>query len=129
VSRRIVILVVEDSTDLREAYAAHLEGQGFEVVQAGDGMEALSLAKSHPPSLVLLDIGLPRLDGFYLAELWKRDPFMRHVPLIAISAFTEGDYERRALRAGCAAALRKPCSPAEVSREIYARIIEPPLLQ
>jgi CheY-like chemotaxis protein len=112
------ILVVEDSTDLREAYAAYLETLGYDVAQAADGKEALALAKAQPPSAVLLDIGLPRLDGFYLAELWRRDPAMREVPLIAISAFTEGDYERRALAAGCTAALRKPCSPQEVVRHL-----------
>jgi len=124
VKRRI--LVVEDSTDLRQIYAAYLEELGFDVAQAGDGMEALALAKAQTPSAVLLDIGLPRLDGFYLAELWRRDPQMREVPLIAISAFTEGDYEKRALQSGCTAALRKPCSPQEVARELNAVISSPP---
>ena len=120
------ILVVEDSTDLREAYAAYLEDLGFDVAQAADGMEALALAKAQPPSAVLLDIGLPRLDGFYLAELWRRDPQMRDVPLIAISAFTEGNYEQRALQSGCTAALRKPCSPQEVARKLSSFISSPP---
>ena len=118
--------MVEDSTDLRESYAVYLEELGFEVAQARDGMEALALAKAQPPSAVLLDIGLPRLDGFYLAELWRRDPQMREVPLVAISGFTEGDYEKRALQSGCVAALRKPCSPAEVARELSAIISPPP---
>ena len=121
------ILVVEDSTDLREAYAAYLEDLGFDVAQAADGMEALALAKAQPPSAVLLDIGLPRLDGFYLAELWRRDPQMRDVPLIAISAFTEGNYEQRALQSGCTAALRKPCSPQEVARQLSSFISPLPL--
>jgi two-component system cell cycle response regulator len=120
------ILVVEDSAELREAYAAYLEEMGFEVARAGDGMEALAIAKAETPAAVLLDIGLPRLDGFYLAELWRRDPQMREVPLIAISAYTEGDYERRALESGFTAALRKPCTPQEVARELSAFISPPP---
>jgi CheY-like chemotaxis protein len=123
VKRRI--LVVEDSADLRDAYAAYLEGLGFEVARAGDGMEALAIAKAEPPTAVLLDIGLPRLDGFYLAELWRRDPQMREVPLIAISAYPESDYEKRARESGFTAALRKPCSPQEVARELSA-FISPP---
>ena len=119
--------MVEDSTDLRESYAVYLEELGFEVAQAKDGMEALALAKAQPPSAVLLDIGLPRLDGFYLAELWRRDPQMRDVPLIAISAFTEGNYEQRALQSGCTAALRKPCSPQEVARQLNSFISPLPL--
>ena len=116
VKRRI--LLVEDTPEVREGYASFLEERGFEVVRAADGIEALSLAKASPPSVVLLDIGLPRLDGYYVAEFWKRDPTMAKVPIIAISSYTEGDYEVRALRAGCASALRKPCSPNDVAVEI-----------
>ena len=118
--------MVEDSAELREAYAAYLEELGFEVARAGDGMEALAIAKAEPPTAVLLDIGLPRLDGFYLAELWRRDPQMREVPLIAISAYTEGDYEKRALEAGFNVALRKPCTPQEVAQKLSAFISPPP---
>ena len=112
------ILLVEDVKDLREAFTFSLEGRGFHVTQAADGMEALALAKANPPDVVVLDIGLPRLDGYYLAELWRRDTAMRHVPLIALSAYTEGDYEQRALAAGCVAALRKPSSADEILRTI-----------
>jgi two-component system cell cycle response regulator DivK len=112
------LLLVEDARDTRELFAEALHVRGFEVVQAADGMEALSLAKAAVPDVVVLDIGLPRLDGFYVAELWKRDPSMQKVPVIALSAFTEGDYETRALQAGCASALRKPCAPDVVVREI-----------
>jgi CheY-like chemotaxis protein len=116
VKRRV--LIVEDVKDFREAFAFSLEARGFHVAQAADGIEALAMAKANPPDVVVLDIGLPRLDGFYVVELWKRDPAMRAVPVIALSAHTEGNYQERALRAGCAAALRKPASADEVVREI-----------
>ena len=112
------ILIVEDARDFREAFAFALESRGFHVFQAGDGMEALQLAKAHSPDVVILDIGLPRLDGFYVAELWKRDEKMKDVPVIALSGHVEGDFEKRARRAGCAAALRKPASADEVVRLI-----------
>jgi CheY-like chemotaxis protein len=116
VKRRI--LFVEDVKDFREAFAFSLESRGFHVAQAADGMEALELAKANPPDVVVLDIGLPRLDGYYIAELWRRDPVMKNIPVIALSAYTDGNYEDRALRAGCSAALRKPASADEVVVEI-----------
>jgi CheY-like chemotaxis protein len=83
------ILLVEDSADFRDAFSATLEGHGFAVTHAGDGVEALALAKADTPDLVVLDIALPRLDGFYVAEVWKRDPLMAKVPVIAVSAHTD----------------------------------------
>ena len=78
-------------------------------------MEALALAKAQPPDGVVLDIALPKLDGFYVAELWRRDGAMARVPVIAVSSYTDGDYEGRALRSGCTAALRKPRTPDELT--------------
>ena len=112
------ILLVEDVKDFREAFAFSLEARGFHVAQAADGIEALAMAKANTPDLVVLDIGLPRLDGFYVAEIWKSDPIMKAIPVIALSAYTEGNYQDRAREAGCAAALRKPASADEVVREI-----------
>ena len=113
---------MEDVRDFREAFAFALESRGFHVVQAADGMEALAEAKANPPDAVVLDIGLPRLDGFYVVELWKRDVAMKTVPVIALSAYTDGNYEQRARNAGCVAALRKPSSPDEVLRELQRHL-------
>ena len=118
------ILIVEDFDETRAAYTDSLEGAGFEVLQARDGMEALERAKQTLPDVVLLDIGLPRLDGFYVAELWKNDPNMSRVPVVAISAHSGPDYESRALAAGCQMALSKPCGAKEVLtaiRKVLAR--------
>jgi two-component system cell cycle response regulator DivK len=112
------ILIVEDYDGTRALYADALEAAGFDVLQARDGMEALERAKQTLPDVVLLDIGLPRLDGFYVAELWKRDPSMSRVPVVAISAHSNPDYESRALAAGCQMALSKPCG----GRELLAAI-------
>jgi two-component system, cell cycle response regulator DivK len=114
------IMLVEDSADLRATYAAHLETLGFDVVHAQDGLEALMLAKAQPPDVVILDIALPKLDGFYVAELWKRDPVMARVPVIAVSAYTDGGYKERAIRSGCSLALEKPCTPGELAASIRA---------
>ena len=112
------ILIVEDLDETRTLYARSFEAAGLEVLQARDGMEALERVKQTLPDVVLLDIGLPRLDGFYVAEVWKRDPAMSQVPVVAISAWSGPDYEKRALEAGCRRALVKPCEPKVVLAEI-----------
>jgi len=111
-------LVVEDDADTSAMYRAVLESDGFSVEQAVDGIEALFRAKARPPALVLLDVGLPRLDGFYLAELWRGDPAMAQVPILAVSAFLDGDNRDRALQAGCDDALEKPFALPELRRAV-----------
>jgi len=118
------ILIVEDFDETRALYADSFEAAGFQVLQARDGIEALERTKQTLPDLVLLDIGLPRLDGFYVAELWKSDPSMSHVPVVAISAYSGPDYESRALAAGCQMAISKPCGTRELLaaiRKVLAR--------
>lgn len=112
------VLVVEDDADARAAYAAFLASEGFAVDLAGDGMEALFKAKAQPPDLVLLDLALPNLDGFYVAELWRADEEMRQKPIIAISGFLDAHNERRAREAGCTRTLAKPFSPQELRQAI-----------
>jgi two-component system cell cycle response regulator DivK len=108
------ILIVEDEPAAREAYAEILAGEGFEVELAADGMEAIFKAKAKKPALVVLDIGLPRLDGFYVADLWQRDPAMADVPVIGVSAFFDPHNQERAKQAGCALTLVKPFPPEEL---------------
>lgn len=114
------VLVVEDDADARESYASFLLGEGYAVDLAVDGMEALFKAKAQPPDLVVLDLALPNLDGFYVAEVWRADEQMRGKPIIAISGFLDGHNERRAREAGCTLTLAKPFSPAELRRAIQS---------
>ncbi|MGZ6141753.1 MAG: response regulator transcription factor [Myxococcales bacterium] len=112
------ILIVEDDPDTRESYADYLRAAGFEVEVAVDGMDALFKSKAAPPSLVVLDLGLPKLDGIYVADLWRRDPAMAQVPVIAVSGFFDSHNEARARDAGCTLTLAKPISPDMLKAEI-----------
>lgn len=106
------ILIVEDSDDVRESYVRWFEAAQFEVSEARDGAEAIAMSRKVKPDVVLLDIGLPGgMDGYALAERLHRDPRMSGVPLVALSAYSGDEHERKAQQAGCVVALPKPCLP------------------
>lgn len=105
------ILIVEDSDDVRQSYVPWFVSAGYEVTQARDGQEALALSKQAPPDVVLLDIGIPGIDGYTLASMWRRDPKMSRVPVVVLSGNTGDAHEERALKSGCTIALPKPCLP------------------
>lgn len=77
------ILVVEDEPDIQELLANYLRNDGYEVILAGDGIEALDQFRAYPPDLVLLDIMLPKIDGFGVCELIRRESA---VPVIMLTA-------------------------------------------
>jgi CheY-like chemotaxis protein len=100
------ILLVDDHDDLREMLATALSIEGYRVSTAANGFEALLEARSHRPSLILLDLMMPVMDGpGFLAEQ-QRDPSLAAVPVIVVSA--HGDGERIACEAGARAFIPKP---------------------
>ena len=104
------VLVVEDNGDMREFLARVLSMQGYDFLEAADGEEGLYVARTQNPSLILMDISLPALDGFEATRQLKQDPAMRHIPIIAVTAHARPADEQRALDAGCDGYLSKPYS-------------------
>jgi CheY-like chemotaxis protein len=109
------ILVVEDNPDLAGPMAEQLREMGQKVEVALDGRSALELAQRFRPEIVFLDIGLPDIDGFAVAEALRRDPSHHQVRIVALTAFHTAEYRRRALRAGCDLHLVKPLDPSLLS--------------
>ena len=98
---RARILYVEDSEDNVYMLARRLRRRGYEVVVASDGEKGVEMARADAPSLILMDLSLPVLDGWAATRELKAAPETRHVPVIALSAHAmEGDRES-ALAAGC----------------------------
>jgi two-component system cell cycle response regulator DivK len=118
----MVILLVEDQDDVYDFYSDVLASAGYSVAGAGDGERALALVPRLRPDLVLLDLGLPKIDGFAVARALKRDPGTRHIPVIALTGFAVHGVDRRARDAGCDAVLFKPCPTDQVLSEIDARL-------
>jgi two-component system, OmpR family, alkaline phosphatase synthesis response regulator PhoP len=82
----IAVLVVDDEMDIREAVAEVLAEEGYEVHAAGDGAEALRKARSVHPSLVLLDLMMPGMNGWEFRAAQSRDPELRDIPVVVLSA-------------------------------------------
>jgi len=83
-SRRL-ILTVDDSVTLRKIVSITLERQGYRVLTATDGMQALAKLNEETPDLVLLDITMPRMDGYQVCKVIKQNPFTRHIPVVMLS--------------------------------------------
>jgi CheY-like chemotaxis protein len=102
------VLVVEDNLDSVHSLAMLLHDMGHIVEYAINGYVALSVAERFHPDFVLLDLGLPGMDGFEVCRQMKREPAMQHARVIAITAFSQAEYRTRAAEAGCELYLVKP---------------------
>src|SRR5262245_39582518 len=94
------IMVVEDNELSRDALSRRLERRGYRVVPAVDGEEAVAIGRAELPHLVLMDLGLPRVDGLEATRRLKADPATRHIPIIVLSAHVMTNDRDKALEAG-----------------------------
>jgi two-component system, cell cycle response regulator DivK len=113
-----LVLVVEDYQDAREMYAAYLQFSGFTVAEAGNGIEAVDKAHELMPDIVLMDLALPRMDGWEATRRLKGDPRTRHIPIVALTGHALAGYAEGAREAGCDAFVTKPCLPDALVAEI-----------
>jgi two-component system cell cycle response regulator DivK len=94
------IMVVEDNEPSRDALCRRLERRGFHVIPAVDGEEAVAIARVRLPNLILMDLGLPGIDGWEATRRLKADEATRHIPLIVLSAHAMPNDRDMALAAG-----------------------------
>jgi CheY-like chemotaxis protein len=111
-------LLVEDETELRQMYAEQLALSGFDVIQAGNGADAISHTTTHFPDVVLMDLSLPVLDGWEATRRLKNDTRTSHIPVVALTAHDGAGELQRATHAGCDWFVPKPCPPAALIAEI-----------
>jgi two-component system, sensor histidine kinase and response regulator len=102
------VLVVEDNAVNRELLCEWLETEGYEVTSVGELKAAFDALQSHPPHAVLLDIQLGAEDGAALAGWIRRQPTLREIPVIAVTAHAMANEQQRILLAGCNACISKP---------------------
>ena len=95
------ILLVEDNDSSREMLTRRLRKNGYEVLTAIDGREALDMVRRDPPDLVLLDMMLPVMDGWTAVREMRADPAVRHIPVIALTAQAALEDRKRSIDAGC----------------------------
>ena len=107
-----LVLLVDDLEDSRVMYAEYLARSGYRVAQAGDGKEALALARALLPDVVVMDLGLPVLDGWEAIRQLKGDARTVGILVIALTGHSLARHAERARQAGCDALLTKPCVPS-----------------
>ncbi|HEX8113120.1 MAG TPA: response regulator [Kofleriaceae bacterium] len=100
------VLVVEDDLDIREVMRMVLEASGYQVLEAGDGAEALEVARAHRPRIILLDLMMPGMDGFQFRESQLQDPAIASIPVVIVSG--GGAVPQKAAELGAAGYLVKP---------------------
>lgn len=103
-----LILVAEDDGDIRLMMRMLLGMKGYRVVEARDGQEAVDLAREARPDLILMDLQLPRLNGFSVVRFVRQTDGLRDVPIIVVSAHDPLKHRNLALAAGCNAYVQKP---------------------
>ena len=118
--RRVpVVMVVDDSVTMRKVTGRVLERNGLEVATAKDGLDALERMAELVPDLMLLDIEMPRMDGYELATTMKADPRLRDVPIVMITSRTGDKHRQRAFEIGVDRYLGKPYQEAELMRQVF----------
>jgi two-component system cell cycle response regulator DivK len=102
------ILYIEDHPAQRDIMAQMLELSGYEVAVAADGIEGVDQARSWSPDLILMDLRMPRMDGFEAIRELRKDPNTAGIPIIAISAWASAKHKERAMQAGANEHFTKP---------------------
>jgi two-component system cell cycle response regulator DivK len=112
------ILVIEDNEKNIYLVTFILEKSGYKVVQSRDGQAGIALARQIKPDLILLDIQLPVMDGYAVAQELTKNGELGHVPIIAVTSYAMLGDRERALQAGCVGYIEKPINPATFVAEI-----------
>jgi CheY-like chemotaxis protein len=124
-SERPRVLVVDDYPDAREMYAEYLQFSGFDVIEAGNGKEALERAADSAPDIILMDLSLPVMDGWEATRRLKADKATADIPIVALTGHALAGILEGAKKAGCDAFVTKPCLPEDLVKEIQ-RVLNGP---
>jgi len=112
------ILIVEDNQDSRELVVKVLKNKGYETIEAADGEEALEKAVAEKPDLILLDISIPKIDGYEVAKRLKSQEEFRDIPIVALTAHAmKGDREK-VIVAGFEGYISKPINVRELPEQV-----------
>lgn len=121
-----LVLVVEDYQDAREMYAAYLQFSGYRVAEATDGIEAIEKALELMPDIILMDLALPKMDGWEATRRLKSDERTKHIPVVALTGHALPGHSEGARQAGCDSFVTKPCLPDALVAEIKRMLAMPP---
>lgn len=112
------ILLIEDNAQNRYLANFLLEARGWEIVHAEDGPTGVALAGQTDPALILLDIQLPGMDGYAVAQALRSDPKLQAIPIVAVTSYAMSGDRERCLAAGCNGYIEKPIDPQTFAGEV-----------
>jgi CheY-like chemotaxis protein len=115
---RPIILVAEDNVEQRSLYVAILEAAGYGVLEAGDGAEAVDVARRDRPGLVLMDVTMPGTSGWNAVRTLKDDPATHEIPIIVVTGLANTWDRDASLASGCDEYLAKPVPPLRLLEEV-----------
>ena len=119
------VLLVEDNEDNLIVYRTILDHVGYRVIEARDGEEGVARARADHPDLILMDLSLPKMDGWEATRRIKADEGTRQIPIIAVTAHALDDDREKATQVGCDGYLAKPVAPRRVVEEVERFIGKP----
>jgi CheY-like chemotaxis protein len=117
-SPKPTVLIVDDYPDAREMYGEYLLFAGFNIVQAGNGVEAIERALDSHPDVILMDLSLPIMDGWEATRRLKADDRTADIPVLAVTGHALTGISDDAKKAGCDGFITKPCLPEDLVKEI-----------
>ncbi len=112
------ILVVDDNNDSRELVVKVLKNQGYEMIEAIDGEDALEKAVSEKPDLILMDISIPKINGYEVTKRLKSLEEVKKIPVVALTAHAMRGDRAKALEAGCEGYISKPINIRELPAQV-----------
>jgi CheY-like chemotaxis protein len=121
---KYLILIADDSTDSAAMLSLYLQQQGYRVVTASNGEDAIQIAERTLPNLILMDISMPTLDGLGATRRIREDEAMRDIPIIAVTAFGTEGFQRAAYDVGVSGYLTKPIDLDRMCH-LIARLLSP----
>jgi DNA-binding response OmpR family regulator len=120
------ILVVDDEPDLVETVSFRLEANGYEVITATDGQDGLTKAREEYPDLIILDLMLPKMNGYEVCTMLKQDSRYQNIPVILFSAKAQEKDERIGRECGANSYVRKPFQAKELLDAIQSLLVATP---
>ena len=112
------ILLAEDNEDVAQILSVTLGFLGYEVIVARDGIETLELAPSLHPDLIIMDMLMPRMDGFQAVSNLRQHPETKNIPILALTALALVNDREKCLAAGCDDYISKPCTPQDLAAAV-----------
>jgi two-component system cell cycle response regulator DivK len=121
----LTVLLVEDNEDNVSIYSTILTHSGYPVIVATDGEAAIAAAREHHPGLILMDVSIPKIDGWEATRRLKADPATADIPIVALTAHALASDRQMAHDVGCDGYIPKPADPVEVLAEVRRRLGNP----